>query len=113
MACEGGLNVPMALKHLKSKILEGVTLVFSGGILKAEYARAGTPELCPQWALAVASGARCVMTFTDDVTHVVSAKANTASVLKAKARMVHSVTPQWLIDSVTCWKRMPEELYMV
>ena len=63
------------------------------------------------WALAVAHGATCSVQFTASVTHVISPRADTSSVQKAKAKGLHAVSPQWLTDSAAQWKRLPETSY--
>ena len=105
------VNVPSALKRRRRATLQGVRLVFSGGLLRQNDVQ--VPERCFHWALAIAHGATCSIQFTDDVTHVISPRADTSSVQKAKARQLHAVTPQWLTDSAAQWRRLPEAYYVL
>ena len=100
-------NVPIALKAAQQLVLRGCKFVFSGGILKDSR----NPERCAEWAMAVSLGATCSLTFTDGITHVVSAKAATSSVARARAARLPVVGPLWLSDSALAWRRLPEQEY--
>mmetsp|Transcript_4342 Transcript_4342/g.9424 ORF Transcript_4342/g.9424 Transcript_4342/m.9424 type:complete len:474 (-) Transcript_4342:108-1529(-) len=106
------INVPAALKSQRQSVLKGLTIVFSGGILKS----IPPPDMAeesdhPYWMSARANGANCKFRFTDETTHVVSPHAATQSVKKAREDGLHAVTPQWLIDCAALRRRLPEQQY--
>ena len=106
-AGEEQMGVPAALGAVRRSVLAGVGLVFSGGLLRD----VKNPASNQIWALALALGATCSLTFDAATTHVVSPHAQTSSVGRARQQQLHAVAPAWLADSAAIWKRLPEERY--
>ena len=100
-----------SLQGRRQRILEGVAVVFSGGLLVDSH----QPERCPPWRLAEALGARCFVKMdVTHVTHVISSNGETGSVrkaLSATGRRIHAVGLQWLSDSAARWQRQCEKPY--
>ena len=102
-------SVPVALHRRRRSILAGCVLIFSGGLLRD----AAHPERCVPWRMGEAFGARCEISFVEDVTHVVSPNPDTSSVKRAAQKGKHAVSLQWLLDSVARWQRQDEVRYLL
>ena len=105
-------NAASALHERRRRVLAGVVVVFSGGLLQDSH----HPERCAPWRMAESLGAACeVKMDVARVTHVVSAQAETGSVRKALGssgpRPIVAVKPQWLLDTAARWHRQDEALY--
>lgn len=96
-------DVKEILDSLKSSILHGVSLVFSG--LAPLHARM---EDSHWWRLAEQYGATCLPDLFDNVTHVVSYRCDTSKVMCGVRRQLHIVTPEWILQSIFNWDRQPE-----
>eukprot|EP00965_Chrysotila_dentata_P202998 6181458-Pleurochrysis_carterae.AAC.2 len=99
-----------ALAVCRRRVLSGVHLVLSGGLLHG----VDSPQRCAYWRLAEAFGATCHLSWDADtpLTHVVSARADTASVKRAlRTHGVHAVDPSWLSHSAERWCRQSEKAY--
>ncbi|KAJ2847913.1 CTD phosphatase Fcp1, partial [Coemansia brasiliensis] len=105
----------------KQRVLEGVTLVFSG-VFPIDPG-APPPQQTELWWRAQSFGARCELEITDQTTHVVAGRIGTEKVNAARRRHREStspeqaslpiiVKPKWLQDSLYEWKRMDETLYL-
>lgn len=103
-------DVATALHARRRMVLDGVHLVFSGGLLED----ARKPERSSHWRLAEAFGAKCHLYWNDDVTHVVSPKASTNTVEKALVTgRIFAVQVHWLTDSCARWQRQTETPYLL
>ncbi|KAI9031939.1 hypothetical protein CLU79DRAFT_730794 [Phycomyces nitens] len=101
-------DVKEIIPSMKSRILKGLYLVFSGVIpLHQE------PSQSWLWQLAKSFGADCGQELTGKVTHLIAAKPGTSKVKAALkyGRRISIVTPAWLVDSTSRWAIQDEALY--
>lgn len=98
------------LELRRRQTLAGVVVCFTG-----VFATHDVPERDPLFRTAIRFGARIVKAFGDDVTHlVVHPKRGIGSAKFAaaiKGRRAAIVQPQWLVDCVKQWTRLPERDY--
>ncbi|WWC91528.1 uncharacterized protein L201_006474 [Kwoniella dendrophila CBS 6074] len=104
MSCDVEFIIP----ELKSKVLEGCNLVFSGLIPQAV-----NPETAEIWQTAETFGALCSLSIHPRITHCVTATLNTEKTYKAsKIPGVKTVWANWFWDSVALWNRQDEDKYI-
>ncbi|WWC71830.1 uncharacterized protein I206_105789 [Kwoniella pini CBS 10737] len=104
MSCDVEFIIP----ELKSKVLEGCNLVFSGLIPQAV-----NPETTDIWQTAETFGALCSLSVHPRITHCVTATLNTEKTYKAA--QIHDakiVWANWFWDSVALWNRQDEQKYL-
>ena len=101
------------IPSLKRLTLASTRLVFSGLVALGQ-----SPESSEYWKLATTFGAHCSADLSSSTTHLVANQEGTAKVhqarrARAKGSKVEIVYPQWLLDSVARWTRLPEEAYLL
>ncbi|KAJ2997277.1 Carboxy-terminal domain (CTD) phosphatase [Globomyces sp. JEL0801] len=101
-------DIGKLLPSLKSRVLEGVHLVFSG-LIQIRH----DPSTHDLWILATQFGAKCYKDLNDQVTHVVATKKGTIKVNQAKDKDIWIVKPEWLIDSLSQWEKLKENDYLL
>lgn len=102
-------DIKIIMPRIKRKILEGVVLVFSGVLPLGTDMQNADISL---WAKSF--GAILTNRINSRTTHLVAGRNRTAKVREAaRYRDIKIVTTQWLLDSVTNWKRQDEEPYLV
>ncbi|KAH8835610.1 hypothetical protein DL96DRAFT_1574908 [Flagelloscypha sp. PMI_526] len=100
-------DVTRIIPGLRSKVLEGVHIMFSGVIPLNT-----TPETTEVWRMARMFGAACHHDLSKAVTHLVAANLGTTKVTNAqKMGRIHIVELAWLTDSVAYWRRMDEKQF--
>ena len=104
-------DIKTVLPLVKSKVLAGVVIVFSGVV------PLGTDVGSTDSAiLATSFGARIEEYVSRWTTHVVAARNRTLKVRKAIKRgkgRIKIVNPQWLTDSINCWSKVDERPYLL
>ncbi|GJN89586.1 hypothetical protein Rhopal_002573-T1 [Rhodotorula paludigena] len=106
---EGAADVADIIPSMKRQTLRDTHLVFSGLV-----ALGSRPEDSEYWKLAQTFGARCSADLSSSVTHLVANQEGTAKVHSARRNpRIRVVYPQWLLDSVAQWRRLPEEAYLL
>ncbi|XP_041984430.1 RNA polymerase II subunit A C-terminal domain phosphatase [Aricia agestis] len=103
-------DLKFIIPEVKSKVLSGVSLVFSG--LVPTHQRLETSRA---YLVAKSLGAEVTQDFTENSTHLVAVRSGTAKV-NASRKMVESkklqvVTPEWLWSCAERWERVDERLY--
>lgn len=99
------------IPEVKSKVLEGASLVFSG--LVPTHQRIETSRA---YQVAKSLGAEVTQDFNEKTTHLVAVRSGTAKV-NASRKMgdgknkIHVVTPEWLWTCAERWERVDERLY--
>ncbi|GAA6009999.1 hypothetical protein JCM11491_005822 [Sporobolomyces phaffii] len=105
----GASDVASIIPAMKRSTFAGTYLVFSGLV-----ALGSRPEDSEYWKLAETFGAKCGTELRDRVTHLVANQAGTAKVHSARRNpKIEIVYPQWLLDSVAHWTRLPEAPYLL
>ncbi|GAA5892694.1 protein serine/threonine phosphatase [Sporobolomyces salmoneus] len=105
----GTSDVAKIIPAMKRTSLKDCYLVFSGLV-----ALGTRPEDSEYWKLAETFGAKCGNELRERVTHLVANQAGTAKVHSARKNpRIKIVYPQWLLDSVAHWTRLPEEPYLL
>ncbi|KPV72112.1 uncharacterized protein RHOBADRAFT_55955 [Rhodotorula graminis WP1] len=109
----GSADVASIIPSLKRLTLASTRLVFSGLVALGQ-----SPESSEYWKLATTFGAHCSTDLSSATTHLVANQEGTAKVhqarrARAKGAKVEIVYPQWLLDSVARWTRLPEEAYLL
>ncbi|KAF9400931.1 Carboxy-terminal domain (CTD) phosphatase [Mortierella sp. AD011] len=100
-------DVKAIIHSMKSEVLKGVNVVFSGVIPKHQ-----NPEKTDIWRQADGFGAHCLHEVDSRVTHVVAAQLGTEKVMKARRRKnIKIVRPEWLYHSIAKWKKQDEAQY--
>ena len=99
-------SVVHALANYRLKVLEGVHLVLSGGLLSD----AQQPQRCMYWRLAEAYGAKCHYTMDAKVvTHIVAGPQPSKTVSAWRNDPTkHVVSSEWLLESAARWARQDE-----
>lgn len=102
-------DIKTIMPQMKLRVLEGVSLVFSGVV------PLGTDIQNSDIALwAKSFGAQITENITKRTTHVIAARNRTAKVRQAaRRRKIKIVTTQWLFDSISQWQRVDEEPYLI
>ncbi|XP_049876843.1 RNA polymerase II subunit A C-terminal domain phosphatase [Pectinophora gossypiella] len=104
-------DLKAVIPEVKSKVLTGCSLVFSG--LVPTHQRLETSRA---YLVARSLGAEVTQDFTEDTTHLVAVRSGTAKV-NATRRMgdgknkMQVVTPEWLWTCAERWERVDERLY--
>lgn len=97
------------IPKLKSEVLVGITITFSGLVpnnVKIEYSR--------PYLIATNLGAKVSNEVTEETTHLVAASTGTQKVYQAqKIKHIHIVTPAWLWTCAERWERVEEKLFPV
>ncbi|XP_047996673.1 RNA polymerase II subunit A C-terminal domain phosphatase isoform X2 [Leguminivora glycinivorella] len=99
------------IPEVKSKVLEGASLVFSG--LVPTHQRLETSRA---YLVARSLGAEVTQDFTEKSTHLVAVRSGTAKVNASRRigegkNKLHVVTPEWLWACAERWERVDERLY--
>jgi RNA polymerase II subunit A C-terminal domain phosphatase len=95
------------IAEIKRAVLEGCKIVFTGVIPLGE-----RQQEADIWKIAEEFGAKCLLSVSSAVTHLIAAKPGTEKVRQAyKLGHVHVVYPGWLYNSVATWNREQEEHY--
>ena len=102
-------DIKIIMPRIKRDVLQGVVLVFSGVLPLGTDMQNADISL---WAKSF--GAILNHRVNSKTTHLVAGRNRTAKVREAtRYPNVKIVTTQWLVDSVTNWKRLDEEPYLV
>ncbi|CAG5029517.1 unnamed protein product [Parnassius apollo] len=105
-------DLKVVIPEVKSKVLAGVSLVFSG--LVPTHQRLETSRA---YLVARSLGAEVTQDFTENTTHLVAVRSGTAKVNASrrmgdnKANKLFVVTPEWLWTCAERWERVDERLY--
>lgn len=102
-------DIKTIMPQMKLRVLEGVSLVFSGVV------PLGTDIQNSDIALwAKSFGAQTFENISKRTTHVIAARNRTAKVRQAARRKkIKIVTTQWLFDSISQWQRVDERPYLI
>ncbi|KAJ9193788.1 hypothetical protein DTO164E3_7717 [Paecilomyces variotii] len=102
-------DIKVVLPNIKRKVLEGVVLVFSGVL------PLGTDTQNADISLWTKSFGAVISTrIGSKTTHLVAGRNRTAKVREAtRYPKIKIVTTQWLLDSLTQWKRLDEDPYLL
>ncbi|EER26424.1 Carboxy-terminal domain (CTD) phosphatase [Coccidioides posadasii str. Silveira] len=102
-------DIKIIMPQIKRRILEAVVVVFSGVIPLDKDTQNAEISL---WAKSF--GAIITQKIDSRTTHLVAGRNRTAKVREAtRYPKIKIVTVQWLLDSLTQWKRLDEEPYLV
>ncbi|KGQ01832.1 hypothetical protein PAAG_11407 [Paracoccidioides lutzii Pb01] len=102
-------DVKVIMPQIKRVILDSVVLVFSGVLPLGTDMQSADISM---WAKSF--GATISHKINLRTTHLVAGRNRTAKVREAtRYPNVRIVTVQWLLDSITQWKRLDEEAYLV
>ncbi|CAK6961077.1 RNA polymerase II subunit A C-terminal domain phosphatase [Scomber scombrus] len=107
------LDIRKIVPELKSKTLEGTTIVFSG-LYPTNYPMERTREYYHAKALGAKIGKNLVLSSQDPslTTHLIAARAGTEKVRQAQGcKHLHVVNPDWLWSCLERWERVEEQLY--
>lgn len=100
-------DLKVLIPKLKSEVLVGVSIVFSGlvpNIVKLEHSR--------PYLIAKNLGAEVTEGITDKTSHLVAASTGTQKVFQAqKNKLIQIVTPDWLWTCAERWEHVDEQLY--
>ncbi|KAM9738628.1 RNA polymerase II subunit A C-terminal domain phosphatase isoform 3-T3 [Menidia menidia] len=106
-------DIRKIVPELKSKTLEGTTLVFSG-LYPTNYPMERTREFYHAKALGAKIGKHLILKSLDPnrTTHLIAARAGTEKVRQAQGcKQLHVVNPDWLWSCLERWERVEELLY--
>lgn len=102
-------DIKIIMPQMKLRVLEGVSLVFSGVVPLGTDIQNSDIAL---WARTF--GAQIFENITKRTTHVIAARNRTAKVRQAaRRRKIKIVTTQWLFDSISQWQRVDEDSYLI
>ncbi|KAI9878677.1 MAG: Carboxy-terminal domain (CTD) phosphatase [Pleopsidium flavum] len=102
-------DIKTIMPQMKLRVLEGVTLVFSGVVPLGTDIQSSDIAL---WAKSF--GAQIFENISKRTTHVIAARNRTAKVRQAaRRRKIKIVTTQWLFDSISQWQRVDEDPYLI
>ncbi|GAA5883837.1 hypothetical protein JCM16303_007405 [Sporobolomyces ruberrimus] len=108
-AAKGISDVASIIPSMKRSTLRDTCLVFSGLV-----ALGTRPEDSEYWKLAETFGAKCRNDLNERVTHLVANQPGTAKVHSARRNpRIKILYPQWLLDCVAHWTKLPEEPYLL
>lgn len=100
-------DLKVLVPKLKSEVLVGVSIVFSGlvpNIVKLKHSR--------PYLIAKNLGAEVTEGITDKTTHLIAASTGTQKVFQAqKNKKIQIVTPDWLWTCAERWEHVDEQLY--
>ncbi|GEM08291.1 RNA Polymerase II CTD phosphatase Fcp1 [Rhodotorula toruloides] len=106
---KGAADVADIIPAMKAQTLRDTHLVFSGLV-----ALGSRPEDSEYWKLARTFGARCSVDLSSSTTHLVANGWGTAKVHSAQRNpQIKIVYPEWLLESVARWTRVPEDAYVL
>lgn len=106
-------DIRRIVPELKSKTLEGTTVVFSG-LYPTNYPMERTREFYHAKALGARIGKTLILNSQDPnrTTHLIAARAGTEKVRQAQGcKHLHVVNPDWLWSCLERWERVEEQLY--
>lgn len=106
-------DIRKIVPELKSKTLEGATVVFSG-LYPTNYPMERTREFYHAKALGANIGKSLILNAQDPhrTTHLIAARAGTEKVRQAQGcKHLHVVSPDWLWSCLERWERVEELLY--
>ncbi|XP_044027419.1 RNA polymerase II subunit A C-terminal domain phosphatase isoform X2 [Siniperca chuatsi] len=106
-------DIRKIVPELKSKTLEGTTIVFSG-LYPTNYPMERTREHYHAKALGAKIGKNLVLSSEDPsrTTHLIAARAGTEKVRQAQGcNHLYVVNPDWLWSCLERWERVEEQLY--
>ncbi|XP_013882498.1 RNA polymerase II subunit A C-terminal domain phosphatase isoform X2 [Austrofundulus limnaeus] len=106
-------DIRRIVPELKSKTLEGTTLMFSG-LYPTNYPKERTREYYHAKALGAKIGKNLILNLQDPnrTTHLIAARAGTEKVRQAQGcKLLHVVNPDWLWSCLERWERVEEKLY--
>lgn len=100
-------DLKMLVPKLKSQVLVGVKIVFSGLVPNIVNLERSRPYL-----IARNLGAEVTENFTEATTHLVAASTGTQKVFQAqKNKLLQIVTPDWLWTCAERWEHVDEKLF--
>lgn len=106
-------DIRKIVPELKSKTLEGTTVMFSG-LYPTNYPMERTREYYHAKALGANIGKNLILKAQDPqrTTHLIAARAGTEKVRQAQGcKHLHVVNPDWLWSCLERWERVEELLY--
>ncbi|XP_031590259.1 RNA polymerase II subunit A C-terminal domain phosphatase isoform X1 [Oreochromis aureus] len=106
-------DIRKIVPELKSKTLEGTTIVFSG-LYPTNYPMERTREYYHAKALGAKIGKNLILSAQNPnrTTHLIAARAGTEKVRQAQGcKHLHVVNPDWLWSCLERWERVEEQLY--
>ncbi|XP_057683896.1 RNA polymerase II subunit A C-terminal domain phosphatase [Corythoichthys intestinalis] len=106
-------DIRKIVPELKSKTLDGTTLVFSG-LYPTNYPIERTREYYHAKALGAKIGKNLVLSSQESngTTHLIAAKSGTEKVRQAQeCKNLHVVNPDWLWSCLERWERVEEKLF--
>lgn len=102
-------DLKFLIPQLKSEVLVGVNIVFSGLVpnnVRIEFSR--------PYLIAKNLGAKVLTEINDETTHLVAASTGTQKVFQAqKNKKIHIVTPEWLWSCAERWEHVEEKLFPI
>lgn len=102
-------DIKTIMPQMKTSVLEGVVIVFSGVLPLGTDVQRSDIAL---WAMSF--GARVSERVNRRTTHVVAGRPRTSKVRQAARREhINIVTPRWLLDSISQWQWLDEEPYLI
>ncbi|KAL1962079.1 hypothetical protein VTN77DRAFT_607 [Rasamsonia byssochlamydoides] len=102
-------DIKVVMPQIKREVLDGVNIVFSGVLPLGTDTQNADISL---WAKSF--GAVISTKIGSKTTHLVAGRNRTAKVREAtRYPKIKIVTTQWLLDSLTQWKHLDEEAYLV
>ncbi|XP_077446474.1 RNA polymerase II subunit A C-terminal domain phosphatase isoform X2 [Stigmatopora argus] len=110
---DDGPDIRKIVPELKSKTLDGTTLVFSG-LYPTNYPFERTREYYHAKALGAKIGKNLVLNSQEanGTTHLIAAKSGTEKVRQALGcETLHVVNPDWLWSCLERWERVEEKLF--
>ncbi|ORX40742.1 hypothetical protein BD324DRAFT_611918 [Kockovaella imperatae] len=103
-----GCDVEVIIPDIKSRVLEGCTLVFSGVIPKHQAA-----ETSGIFHAAEMFGARTMLDVGPGMTHCVTATVGTEKTYRASRMDAAVVWVEWFHKSIALWKRQDERAFSI
>ncbi|XP_026204155.1 RNA polymerase II subunit A C-terminal domain phosphatase isoform X2 [Anabas testudineus] len=106
-------DIRRIVPELKSKTMEGTTIVFSG-LYPTNYPMERTREYYHAKALGAKIGKSLVLSSQDPnrTTHLIAARTGTEKVRQAQGcKHLYVVNPDWLWSCLERWERVEEQLY--
>ncbi|XP_039876951.1 RNA polymerase II subunit A C-terminal domain phosphatase isoform X3 [Simochromis diagramma] len=106
-------DIRKIVPELKSKTLEGMTIVFSG-LYPTNYPMERTREYYHAKALGAKISKNLILSAQNPnrTTHLIAARAGTEKVRQAQGcKHLHVVNPDWLWSCLERWERVEEQLY--
>uniref|UniRef100_A0AAX7TLE6 RNA polymerase II subunit A C-terminal domain phosphatase n=1 Tax=Astatotilapia calliptera TaxID=8154 RepID=A0AAX7TLE6_ASTCA len=106
-------DIRKIVPELKSKTLEGTTIVFSG-LYPTNYPMERTREYYHAKALGAKISKNLILSAQNPnrTTHLIAARAGTEKVRQAQGcKHLHVVNPDWLWSCLERWERVEEQLY--